>query len=301
MIDELHDFAVIVEQESLNKASQLLNISQPALSRKIMKLEEQLGITLFERKGKRLELTRIGRTCYEYAVEFRDLHNRMQRTLSAYHSTGKSNITIGASLTTLQSTLPDLIGLYTKDYPDTDIKALTGKTHEIVLMVKEKKVDIGLVASKIDHPGLNCVPLFDDHLCLVLPNGHKLVNHQQIAMNDLHELPMILFSKGTWYRILMDELFQKYVVLPDVKMEIDSFEAIMRLVSTTQVATLLPKSYLRSNLIRDNELVVRELTELAQTKRTTSLIFTDTDDLSASAQQMINKAKHFFGSCGESN
>jgi LysR family transcriptional regulator, transcriptional activator of the cysJI operon len=296
MFTHWQEFITVVEQESLNRASRLLNISQPALSRKIMKLEEELGVSLFERKGKRLELTRVGQLCYEYALEFRSIHRQFQETLLRHKSVKKSSITIGASLTTLQSTLPDLIAVYSSDYPETDIKALTGKTHEIVTLVRDKKVDLGLVASRIDSPGLTCVPLFDDHLCLVLPKGHNLsfTMEEELSMSNLNGLPMILFSKGTWYRILMDELFHRYAILPDVKMEIDSFEAIIRLVNTTQVATMLPKSYLRTQWTEYNELVVKEIADLSETKRTTSLVYTNTDELSASARQMLEKARSYF-------
>lgn len=61
LFEDLNAFAVIVEQSSLNKASKLLNLSQPALSRKIAKLEEELGVNLFDRRGKRLEITSTGR------------------------------------------------------------------------------------------------------------------------------------------------------------------------------------------------------------------------------------------------
>jgi LysR family transcriptional regulator, transcriptional activator of the cysJI operon len=296
MFTHWQEFITVVEQESLNRASRLLNISQPALSRKMMKLEEELGVALFERKGKRLELTRVGQLCYEYALEFRSVHRQFQETLLRHKSVKKSSITIGASLTTLQSTLPDLIAVYSSEYPETDIKALTGKTHEIVTLVRDKKVDLGLVASRIDSPGLTCVPLFDDHLCLVLPKGHHLAMtiEEELSMRQLHGLPMILFSKGTWYRILMDELFHRYAILPDVKMEIDSFEAIIRLVSTTQVATMLPKSYLRTQWTEYNELVVKEIPDLARTKRTTSLVYTNAEELSASARQMLEKAQSYF-------
>lgn len=296
MLPDLDAFAAVVEHKSLNKAAQTLNLSQPALSRKVAHLEEALGVALFERKGKKLELTRIGRICYEYAAEMRELERKLLQTIQAHKSAGKSSITIGASLTTLQSTLPDLIALYTNDYPETDIKAITGKTHEIVSLVKEKKVDLGLVASKIDHPDLNCVPLFDDHLCLVLPRTHKWADKPAIAINELHELPMILFSKGTWYRILMDELFHRYSVSPDVKMEIDSFEAIVRLVPTCNVATLLPKSYLREAVLANNDLVLRNIPELQQTTRTTSLVFGDPASLNVSTRQWIRKAKEHYAS-----
>jgi DNA-binding transcriptional LysR family regulator len=288
-------FAVVVEQQSLNRASRILNLSQPALSRKIMALEQDLRVKLFERKGKRLELTRVGSTCYEYAVKMRSLTQELLQNIHEFNSGDMpSSITIGASLTTLQSTLPDLITLYTGEYPQTDIKALTGKTHEIVTLVREKKVDIGLVASSIDHADLHCDPLFDDHLCLVLPAGHPYMERPTLNLSDIHELPMILFSKGTWYRILMDELFHRYAVFPNVKMEIDSFEAIIRLVSTCKAATLLPMSYLRRSLLDNNDLIIRNVAELEQTKRTTSLIYVEEAARNPTIQNFISKARQYF-------
>jgi DNA-binding transcriptional LysR family regulator len=295
MMELMHIFAVVVEHSSLNKASLVLNLSQPALSRKIMRLEEELGLELFMRKGKRLELTRAGQLCYEHALELRHLERKFQQTIHEYKASGKqSSITIGASLTTLQATMPDLITFYLEEHPMTEIKALTGKTHEVVSMVKEKKVDIGLVASKINAPGLSCEPLFVDHLCLVLPLGHPYIDRPTLAINDLNELPMILFSKGTWYRILMDELFHKFSVFPEVQMEIDSFEAIIRLVSTCKTATLLPQSYLRPDLIQNSELILRNIPELEQTTRTTSLLYAEEASMNQAALQFIHKAKEYF-------
>jgi DNA-binding transcriptional LysR family regulator len=291
-LEMMHIFATVVEQSSLNKAAHILNLSQPALSRKIMKLEESLGIQLFERKGKKLVLTRIGQITYEHALEMRKLHNKFLQVITDYKAPKKSSITIGASLTTLQSTLPDLVALITKNDAETDIKAITGKTHEIVALVMEKKVDIGLVASKIDHPDITCIPLFDDHLSLVIPRAMAPFNPDSIkVMDDLNKLPMILFSQGSWYRILMDELFQRYAVFPEIKMEIDSFEAIIRLVSTCQAATLLPKSYLRPDLLEDNQLISIDMKELKQTTRTTSLIYSDPKSLNAATKQLIENAK----------
>jgi DNA-binding transcriptional LysR family regulator len=294
-MNNIEIFAIVVEQMSLNRASRILNLSQPALSRKIMALEEELGVNLFERKGKRLVLTQIGHTCYEHALQIRSISQDMQQKIMEYKLGDiPSSLTIGASLTTLQSTLPDLITLYTAEHPHTDIKALTGKTHEIVTLVREKKVDIGLIASSIDHTDLHCVPLFDDHLCLVFPNGHPYMDRPTIHLSDIHELPMILFSKGTWYRILMDELFHRYAVFPNVKMEIDSFEAILRLVSTCKAATLLPMSYLRHSMLDNNDLIMRNITELEQTKRTTSLIYVEEALRNVNIQAFIAKTQAYY-------
>ncbi|MDF2661790.1 MAG: transcriptional regulator-like protein, partial [Paenibacillus sp.] len=73
MLPNLDAFAAVVEHKSLNRAAQTLNISQPALSRKVAQLEEELGVLLFDRKGKKLELTRLGQICYEYALEVAEM------------------------------------------------------------------------------------------------------------------------------------------------------------------------------------------------------------------------------------
>lgn len=289
MNEELHVFAVIVEQSSMNKASALLNLSQPALSRKIAKLEEDIGAQLFNRVGKRLELTRIGQLTYEYAIELRQLHRKYLQTVSEFALSGRTTLTIGASLTTLQTTLPDLIQSLNSAHPEIDIKAVTGKTHEIVTLVRDHKVDIGVVASSINDSSLHCIPLFKDPLQLVLPRSQYIADRSAIGIQDLSGMPMILFSKGTWYRLVTDELLDKYMLHPDVRMEIDSFEAIIRLVHTCRAATLLPKSYMRPQLLEDNDLVVIPIRELEVTTRTTSLIHANSSNLSRPVRLWINE------------
>ncbi len=288
MNEEMHVFTVIVEQSSMNKASALLNLSQPALSRKIAKLEQEIGVPLFKRIGKRLELTRIGQLTYEYALELRQLHRKYLQTVSEFSSAEHTTLTIGASLTTLQTTLPGLIRTLTQAHPEIDIKAVTGKTHEIVSLVRDHKADIGIVASGIEDSTLRCIPLFEDHLSLVLPRNHIVTDKGQLGIQDLTGMPMILFSKGTWYRLQTDELFVKYHLQPDVRMEIDSFEAIIRLLHTCRAATLLPQSYLHDQLLEDNDLLVAPIRELEETKRTTSLIHADSAALSPSVRHWIS-------------
>lgn len=291
MYDRMQALAAVVEHRSVNKAAKALNISQPALSRKITSLEEELGVKLFARRGKRLELTRVGQISYEFALEMRHVHSRFLNALSEYASANRGRLTIGASLTTLQSTLPGLIAAFTRRAPDVDIHAVTGKTHEIVSLVMEKKCDIGLVASRVDTPDTVCVPLFDDHLSLVLPSFHPLSAKPDLSVADLENLPMILFSQGTWYRVLTDELFAASHVAPDVKMEIDSFEVIVRLVSACQLASLLPQSYLRSSVIDDNNVVVRQIPDIAHVTRTTSLVYDKHGTLTPAAAQLVELAR----------
>jgi DNA-binding transcriptional LysR family regulator len=289
MLEELLAFTTVVEQSSLNKASKLLNLSQPALSRKIAKLEHEWGMSLFHRKGKRLELTKVGHEAYIYALEQRQRHHHFLQSVSRFKLSERPIVHLGASLTTIQTTLPHLITSLMQSFPDIELKLSTGKTHEIVSYLREKKIDIGLVASSIEESGLTCIPLFQDHLELIVPKNHELASGA--VMEDLNGRDMIIFSKGTWYRKLVDDLFGRYGVIPDVRMEIDSFEAIVRLLPICKSAALLPKSYLRDQLLQDNCLITVPIKELEQTRRETCLIYSDRSELNQDMMEWISKIK----------
>ncbi|SEU19218.1 LysR family transcriptional regulator [Paenibacillus sp. NFR01] len=294
MYDDLDIFAAVVEHSSLNRASRQLNLSQPALSRKISKLEERLGVILFNRYGKRLELTEVGRLTYTYALEQRQQRAAFLEALSKFKEGGPQIVHLGASLTTLQTTLPPLVNAYMAKYPAAELKLVTGKTHEIVSSVSEGRSDVGIIASSTLEPGLRCVPLFDDQLRLVVPEQHPLTLPAKLTMEHLARQPMILFSKGTWYRRMTDELFQRNGIDPDVRMEIDSFEAIVRLLPTIRAAALLPKSYLRPELLHGSGLVSLHIKELEQTQRTTCMIYSASGSLSTAARSLVQVTEEVF-------
>ncbi|WP_028594078.1 LysR family transcriptional regulator [Paenibacillus assamensis] len=292
MLDLLETFATVVDHTSLNQAAKRLNISQPALSRQIGRLEQELDVQLFNRQGKRLELTKVGQMTYEFALDIRSRQLNFMKSIAAYKSEGLSTVTIGASLTTLQTTLPLFVEVFMQQCPDAQLKAVTGKTHEIISYVREKQVDFGLVADAIKEQGLVSIPLLSDHLMLVIPRTHEMALLEQWKMAHLHALPMVLFSHGTWYRKLIDDLFRKHRVMPDIRMEIDSFEAIIRLLSTTQAVALLPKSYLRRASLEDNNLIAIDMEELEHTERITSLVYAEQAPLGEALRLFISEAAH---------
>lgn len=98
------------------------------------------------------------------------------QVIAKYKGDDQIAVTLGASLTTLQTTLPPLVNAFMEKHPTAELKLITGKTHEIVSAVRDKKVDAGIVASSIEETGLRCIPLFDDHLVLVLPRNHPLTD-----------------------------------------------------------------------------------------------------------------------------
>ncbi len=298
MIQSFQWFTTIVNAGSLNRAAMILGQPQPMLSRKLQAFEKELGVPLFDRVGKKLVLTRAGQLTVEHAQRMLANQHAYLQQIAPFrnHSTERGKVTIGASLTTLQATLPELITQFRSDHPQTDIHAVTGKTHEIVSLVREKKVDLGIVAARVDQPDIHCVPMFDDHLCLVLPSN-KTITLKHTNFDTIHALegiPMVLFSSGTWYRVMIDQIFAQYGVKPDVHLEIDSFEAIVRLINTCQVAALLPESYVSSQLRVNSDLQVISLPELQQMTRTTSIIFMDPAGQSTVTRTFIDFVRNIY-------
>ena len=292
-------FVTVIETGSMNRAAMKLGQPQPALSRKLRALEKELGVALFDRTGKKLVLTRAGQIAYEHATRMLAQQKAFQQQMTAFQIVSeRGKLTIGASLTTLQATLPELIRTYRSEHPLIDIHAVTGKTHEIVSFVREKKVDLGVVAARVDQPDIVCIPLFEDHLCLVMPSEmtilHKPILRTFQSIHDLEGLPMVLFSSGTWYRVMMDQLFANYRIQPDVHLEIDSFEAILRLVLSCNVAALLPESYVTLQLQSNPDLRIVSIPELEKATRTTSLIYADPTQLSPNTHRFIEHVRAQF-------
>jgi DNA-binding transcriptional LysR family regulator len=179
-------------------------------------------------------------------------------------------------------------------YPAAELKLITGKTHEIVSAVSEGKSDVGIIASSVQEPGLRCIPLFEDQLRLVVSEHHPLTLSPQ-AHNGA-SLPAADDSvlQGHLVPPTTDDLFQRCGVDPDVRMEIDSFEAIVRLLPTIKAAALLPKSYLRPELLNGGGLVSLHIKELEQTQRTTCLIYQGSGGLSTAARCLVQVTEEVF-------
>lgn len=295
MLNEMRLIAAIIENESLNQAAEVLQVSQPALSRQLRKMEEEWRVTLFHRQGKRLVLTRMGQITYEYAQKFLQMEQEFLQTIGSFRSIAEGHrLKIGASLTTLQSTLPNLLTHFVERSPSVEVQVQTGKTHEIALLSEQRRIDLGIIASHIEHSSLICQPLFEDHLCLIAPEQkQKDWVREKITLNALNNLPMVLFSKDTLYRVLLDKIFNQHGIYPDVRMEIDSFEAIARLVATGAVYSLLPKSYLREGMTSVGY-SVWEIDELSKAKRITSLIYPAKEKLSYAVQSFIETATSLY-------
>lgn len=230
-------FKVVAEKKSFSNASEVLHISQPAISQQIQALEEELGVKLFHRTTRKVTLTDEGKLLYKYAIQICNLFVDAEKSLSDYSGVVKGNLTIGASQTIGEYFLPKYIGSFKELYPLVQISIEIFNTQHIVKAVNEQSLDLGLVEGNMETEGLNITPFLDDELFLIVNSTHPLAIQKTVTFDQLTLFPFVLREKGSGTRQIMEDAIVK------AGLDLDGLQIIMELGSTEAV-----KSAVEANL-----------------------------------------------------
>ncbi len=155
----LEVFTKVFEQKSFSKAGQALYLSQPTVSEHIRLLEEDLGLTLFDRQGKEIVPTKAGQFLFQYANQLMSLRQDSLRAMEQFRDKGTGELLIGGSNIPGQYMLPGLLGDFKKSFPGIQIRLWIGDTQNIQEKVLDGTIELGLVGALIEHRRISCQPL----------------------------------------------------------------------------------------------------------------------------------------------
>ena len=243
-LTQIHSYILVATLTSFSKAAELLHLTQPALTRQIKNLEDELGQLLIERRGRSLALTPAGEVFLEYAKQIINLADTARETVHHFTSI-RGRLTIGAGTTNTIFRLPDILKNYRQTYPQVEIRIRNGDSNLISRLVYENAVDLGLVTTVNPTLNLETKMLFPDRILLVAPPGFS---RQQLTMEELTAESFILFRSGSGFRRFLDEQFYEYQFIPKVTMELESIEAIIRLVASGLGWAFLPEIAIATEL-----------------------------------------------------
>ncbi|QDT20020.1 LysR family transcriptional regulator [Gimesia chilikensis] len=193
-VDQLRYFLRVAERGNFTRAAEELNISQPALSRSIQKLEEELGQPVFERKTRSVALTDAGTLLQSRAQQILAL---IEDTKAEISDDGRSGqIRIGAIPTIAPFFLPDLLRKFSTEFPAASIIVQEDTTDHLLKRCTQGEIDLAILALPVPAKYLEVEELFQEELLLVLPPNHPLVNKPQIRLNDIKALPFVLLDEA---------------------------------------------------------------------------------------------------------
>jgi DNA-binding transcriptional LysR family regulator len=284
-LPQLTSFLRVAEEGSVTRAAAALHLTQPAVTQHVRALERELGVSLFDRTERGMRLTQPGETLRDYARRSLGLLQEARDVLGDLERATQGRVVIGAGVTTSIFRLPEWLRHFQRTHPGVDVTVRTGRSREIATLALAREIDLGLVTSPIQEPALTIAPLFDEEIVLVAPPDHVLAQGLH-TITELREQPLILFARGSGFREYLDRALAGAAVLPRVKMESDSVEAIKSFVEVGLGASFLPAGAVRTEL-ETGTLVRARVQGLPPLYRTTSVLYRTDRYLNAGARAFL--------------
>ena len=244
LIDQkLITFLTICKTNNFTKAAELLNLTQPAVTKHIKALEYYYGTSLFNRKGRLIGLTEEGKILFEYAKDIEVQTSLMERKIkNSYEVNRRYNI--GATLTIGEYVLPFILGKYKVAVPNTDIIMQIQNTEVITKKLLNGEIDLGLVEGPFDKSKFHYKILKGDELVFVVSPQSQFSQKSEIELDEILESKLILREEGSGTRrVLEDKLADLSFNFEQLKpyMQIGSIGAIKSLVELNLGCTIISK------------------------------------------------------------
>ena len=203
---------------NLTEVANALFTSQPGVSRQIRELEEELGIDIFERNGKRLTgLTEPGKEVLHIIERLLLEAENLQRAGQTYSSKTTGTLSIAATHTQTRYVLPGVVQKFRETFPDVRIALQQSAPEHIAEWVLSGKADVGIATEGLTRfEGLVSFPCYEWHHAIVVPVGHPLLAIEKISLQDLAAHPLITYDQGFTGRGHIDEAFRKAAIDKDV-------------------------------------------------------------------------------------
>jgi DNA-binding transcriptional LysR family regulator len=203
-IPGLQAFARIAELGSFHQAAEALHLSQSALSRRISKLEQGLGVRLLDRTTRKVRLTAVGR---DFLPQARRLIEELEQALTGLRdmaARGAGQVTVACVPTAALQVLPPVICDYSAKHPDNRIRILDVHANEVLQAVQGGEAEFGLTLSGADAPEIEAEPLFDDPFVLACRADHVLAKKKTVKWAELAQHRVITVGRLSGNRALLD-------------------------------------------------------------------------------------------------
>jgi DNA-binding transcriptional LysR family regulator len=206
---QLHIFMTVAEKGSFSHAAGALHMTQPAVTMQVQSLEEYLGVKLFQRSTKKIELSEAGRALLPYARRSVELVRETEAAMSRFTTMVEGRLQLGASLTVGEYVLPRLLGPFNKEYPNISVSMKVMNTTQILEEIVSHQLTFGLVEAPVNHPDVHSEPVLNDELKLIVPAGHPLAERDVVTVQEMLQYPFVLREKGSGTRRVMEEELER--------------------------------------------------------------------------------------------
>lgn len=289
--NHLKVFLAVAKNLNYSRAAEELFISQSTVSIQINKLEDELGIELFEQLGKKVYLTQAGELLYFYTKRIFSLEEEAELTLQEFKGIFTGRLVIGASNTPGIYLLPPIIGSFQKKYSNLSISLKISNTHDVQEKILANQLDFGVVGEElVMAPQLNINHLFKDELVVIAAKVHPFAAYKSIPLKELLKEKLILRERGSSTREVLEEKLRIRDEHVNPVMELNSIEAIKQTVAANLGLSIVSKLAIQTETAA-GVLHILTIDDLPL-KRQINLIYHKDKSLAPSAVEFIKTLKN---------
>jgi len=226
---KLRVFCTVAETKSFSKTSEIVHLTQPAVSLQVQALEEIYETKLFDRSSSTVSLTPSGEILYKYAKEILALYASAEKVMGEITNLVKGSISLGASSTIGNYLLPAVVTDFRKSHPKLKIHLLVGNTKRVIELLNSGNIDLGLVEGEVTRQKMVVEKLITDELLLIVPPNHPWAKKKEVAISEITKEPFILREGGSGTRQIIEKFFARHGISPNdmkISMVLGSTEAI---------------------------------------------------------------------------
>ncbi|WP_029408677.1 hydrogen peroxide-inducible genes activator [Thiomicrorhabdus sp. Milos-T2] len=279
-LNELKYIVAVAKEKHFRKASELCFVSQPTLSVAIKKLEDELGITLFERRKQDVLITPIGKKIISIAEEILERSNDIKQIAKEAQGDLTTELKIGAIYTIAPYLLPKLIPSFHKIAPNIPLVIDENYTHVLANQLKSGELDIVILSLPFNEPNIETYPLYEETFSAVVPNNSSLAkSNKAVDLENLKDETVLLLGSGHCFRDQVVEAFPNLININNQNSHLQktfegsSLETIRYMVSSGAGISIFPCTSLSE---RDEELFTIKPIKSPVPKRTVALAWRKT-------------------------
>jgi DNA-binding transcriptional LysR family regulator len=204
-LPHLSTFARAAERGSFTLAAAELGITQAAVSQRVAVLEQELRVSLFDRRAGRISLTDAGERLYGYARQILGLHEQAREDIGGFRPPVSGDLPIAASSVPGECFLPALLSAFYAKHPQVHVRATVSDSGSVLAEVEKGRASLGLVGQKAERAGLELRPIGGDSLVLIVPSGHPWATRRTISLDALVGEPLVIREPGSGSRSALEK------------------------------------------------------------------------------------------------
>ncbi|MCC5810159.1 MAG: LysR family transcriptional regulator [Ectothiorhodospiraceae bacterium] len=247
---QLRYFLVLSEELHFGRAAKRLHISQPPLSASLKQLEDDLGARLLDRSGKQVVLTPAGELFRQQAGRLLNQLGDARDMVRRLGEASAGRLRVGFTPTMLFRKLPDMLAAFRQQYPDVELQLIEHNSAGQLEALALGRIDVGFIHALPLPDSVASLTIAEEPFVCCLPSGHTLAARERIALEELADAPLVMFSRSlaAHYHDRIMSLFRMVGAEPLVRHEVSQWLTIVAMVANGMGVALVPRALVNAGL-----------------------------------------------------